>query len=85
MQGILSSDSCVFNVIRAYARLTNYIHIFRKALLLYRLDRREEAIESVILSIAGYPWNWSAWVLLGNCVEDSEEVVRHPFINNCIK
>jgi len=57
---------------------------FMKALLLYRLSRREEAIESVVLSIGGYPWNWSAWILLGNCVEDSEEVFRLPFINFCI-
>lgn len=49
-------------------------HFYRKALLLYRLGRREEAIEADIRSIASYPWNWSAWTLLGNCVEDSEEV-----------
>ena len=46
----------------------------RKALLLYRLGRREEAIEADIRSIALYPWNWSAWTLLGTCVDDSEEV-----------
>lgn len=48
--------------------------MFMKALLLYRLGRREEAIEADIRSIALYPWNWSAWTLLGNCVEDSEEL-----------
>jgi tetratricopeptide (TPR) repeat protein len=42
--------------------------------LLYRLGRREEAIEADIRSIALYPWNWSAWTLLGTCVDDSEEV-----------
>ena len=46
----------------------------RKALFLSRLARREEAIESVLRSIAGYPWNWSAWTLLASCIADGEEV-----------
>jgi hypothetical protein len=46
----------------------------RKGLFLSRLNRREEAIESIILSIGGYPWNWSAWALLGRCIGDGEEV-----------
>ncbi|KAH7927147.1 TPR-like protein [Leucogyrophana mollusca] len=48
--------------------------LFLKALFLSRLSRREEAIESIILSISGYPWNWSAWTLFGNCVGDGEEM-----------
>ncbi|PPQ67252.1 LOW QUALITY PROTEIN: hypothetical protein CVT25_005836 [Psilocybe cyanescens] len=48
--------------------------IFLKALFLSRLSRREEAIESVLLSIAGCKWNWSAWTLLGSCIGDSEEL-----------
>jgi anaphase-promoting complex subunit 8 len=47
---------------------------YRKALFLSNLNRREEAIESALLSIAGYPWNWSTWVLLGSCIGDGEEV-----------
>ncbi|KAI0699551.1 hypothetical protein BC835DRAFT_1412536 [Cytidiella melzeri] len=35
---------------------------------------REEAIESTLLSIATYPWNWSAWTVLGECVYDGEEL-----------
>ena len=46
----------------------------RKALLLKRESRREEAIEALILSIGKYPWNWSAWVLLGTCISDRDEV-----------
>ncbi|KAF7376203.1 Anaphase-promoting complex subunit 8 [Mycena sanguinolenta] len=46
-----------------------------KALFLSRLkDRRDEAIESAILSIAGFPWNWATWTLLGSCIEDGEEL-----------
>lgn len=45
-----------------------------KGLFLRRLNRREEAIESALLSIANYPWNWAAWTLLGECVDDGEEV-----------
>ncbi|KAF9066627.1 hypothetical protein BDP27DRAFT_1449615 [Rhodocollybia butyracea] len=45
-----------------------------KAIFLSRLFRREEAMESVILSIAGFPWNWSAWTLLISCIRDGEEL-----------
>ncbi|KAF8906491.1 hypothetical protein CPB84DRAFT_1813749 [Gymnopilus junonius] len=48
--------------------------LFLKALFLSRLSRREEAIESALLSIAGCKWNWSAWTLLGSCVGDGEEL-----------
>ncbi|KAI9569620.1 hypothetical protein HD554DRAFT_2089548 [Boletus coccyginus] len=48
--------------------------LFLKGLFLSRLNRREEAIESIILSIGGYPWNWSAWALLGRCIGDGEEL-----------
>ncbi len=50
---------------------------FSKALFLSRLSRREEAIESVLLSIAGVRWNWSAWLLLASCIGDGEEVFIH--------
>ncbi len=46
----------------------------RKALFLSRLSRREEAIECALLSIVGFPWNWSCWTLLGSCIGDGEEV-----------
>ncbi|KAL0956553.1 hypothetical protein HGRIS_002690 [Hohenbuehelia grisea] len=48
--------------------------IFLKSLFLSRLSRREEAIESALLSIAGFPWNWSAWTLLGTCIGDGDEL-----------
>jgi anaphase-promoting complex subunit 8 len=51
------------------------LHLKRKALFLSRLSRREEAIESVLISLAGFRWNWSAWTLLGSCIGDGEEVV----------
>ncbi|KAL6305062.1 hypothetical protein BKA93DRAFT_246990 [Sparassis latifolia] len=48
--------------------------LFLKALFLRRLSRREEAIESALLSIAGYPWNWAAWSVLGECLGDGDEL-----------
>ncbi|KAJ7462371.1 hypothetical protein B0H11DRAFT_2055441 [Mycena galericulata] len=49
--------------------------LFLKALFLSRLSgRRDEAIESAILSIAGFQWNWATWTLLGSCIEDGEEL-----------
>ncbi|KAG1808266.1 uncharacterized protein BJ212DRAFT_1384423 [Suillus subaureus] len=48
--------------------------LFLKAVFLSRLNRREEAIESIIRSISGYHWNWSVWTLLYNCVGDGDEL-----------
>ncbi|KAI0663596.1 TPR-like protein [Cubamyces menziesii] len=48
--------------------------LFLKAVFLYRLSRREEAMESAILSIAQYPWNWSTWIALGDCLADGDEL-----------
>ncbi|KAF9450423.1 TPR-like protein [Macrolepiota fuliginosa MF-IS2] len=48
--------------------------LFLKALFLSRLSRREEAIECALLSISGFPWNWSCWTLLGSCISDGEEL-----------
>ncbi|KAF9241549.1 hypothetical protein BU15DRAFT_44778 [Melanogaster broomeanus] len=48
--------------------------LFLQGLFLSRLNRREEAIESILSSIDGYPWNWSAWTLLGRCIGDPEEL-----------
>jgi anaphase-promoting complex subunit 8 len=44
-----------------------------KGLVLNRVGRREEAIEAGILSISGYPWNWSTWLMLISCIKDGEE------------
>ncbi|KAI6002699.1 hypothetical protein EDD15DRAFT_2385326 [Pisolithus albus] len=48
--------------------------LFLKGLFLFRLNRREEAVENIIVSLGAYPWNWSAWTLLGQCVGDAQEV-----------
>ncbi|EPQ57253.1 TPR-like protein [Gloeophyllum trabeum ATCC 11539] len=48
--------------------------LFLKALFLSRMRRREETIESLLLSLSRYPWNWSAWTLLGQCISDGEEL-----------
>jgi anaphase-promoting complex subunit 8 len=42
--------------------------------MLYRLNRREAAMECALLSIQRYLWNWSAWDLLSSLINDSEEV-----------
>ncbi|KAI9437722.1 TPR-like protein [Lactarius indigo] len=48
--------------------------LFLRGLLLYRLNRREEAIECALLSLQLYLWNWSAWDLLSNLINDGEEL-----------
>lgn len=48
--------------------------LFLKAVFLSRLNRREEAIESILRSISGYHWNWSVWTLLCSCVGDGDEL-----------
>ncbi|PPQ62808.1 hypothetical protein CVT24_000502 [Panaeolus cyanescens] len=35
---------------------------------------RQEAIESILRSIASFKWNWSAWTVLANCINDAEEL-----------
>ena len=47
---------------------------FSRGLILYRLNRREAAMECALLSLQRYLWNWSAWDLLSSLVNDSEEV-----------
>ncbi|KAJ7103145.1 hypothetical protein B0H15DRAFT_811138 [Mycena belliarum] len=51
--------------------------LFLKALFLFRLARREEAIDCVLLSIIALPWNWSAWTLLGDCIDDPKTLAKH--------
>ncbi|KAI0819986.1 TPR-like protein [Trametes gibbosa] len=48
--------------------------LFLKTVFLCRMSRRTEAMESAILSIAQYPWNWSTWVALGDCLLDGDEL-----------
>ncbi|KAJ6586986.1 hypothetical protein DFH09DRAFT_1142190 [Mycena vulgaris] len=63
------------NLLNRVVNATDPWLLFLKALFLSRLSgRRDEAIESAILSIAGYPWNWATWTLLGSCIEDGEEL-----------
>ncbi|KAF7315598.1 Anaphase-promoting complex subunit 8 [Mycena indigotica] len=65
--------------------------LYLKALFLSRFPmRRDEAIESAILSIAGFPWNWGVWSLLSTCINDGGELSAilpllplptvHPFV-----
>ncbi|KAF8502373.1 TPR-like protein [Russula emetica] len=48
--------------------------LFLRGLLLYRLNRRDAAIECALLSLQRYLWNWSAWDLLSNLINDGEEL-----------
>jgi hypothetical protein len=45
-----------------------------RGLILYRLNRREAAMECALLALQRYLWNWSAWDLLSSLINDSEEV-----------
>ncbi|KAF7307334.1 TPR-REGION domain-containing protein [Mycena indigotica] len=48
--------------------------LFLKALLLFRLQRFEETIDCVLLSLETIPWNWSSWMLLVDCIHDPESL-----------
>jgi len=67
-------NTSLLDLLEMVKNATDPFLLFLKALLLYRLSRREEAIESALLSIADYPWNWSAWTILGECLGDGEEL-----------
>ncbi|KAH9929513.1 TPR-like protein [Epithele typhae] len=62
------------NLLGSVTNATDPWLLFLKAVFLCRLSRREEAIESAILSLTTYPWNWSTWVVLGECLSDGDEL-----------
>ncbi|KIL66252.1 hypothetical protein M378DRAFT_161115 [Amanita muscaria Koide BX008] len=67
-------NTSLTDLLETVRNATDPWQLFLKALFLSRLSRREEAIESALLSIAGFQWNWSAWTLLGSCIGDGEEL-----------
>ncbi|KAF7973712.1 hypothetical protein HWV62_14398 [Athelia sp. TMB] len=68
------TNTSLLELLEQVKNATNPWLLFLKALFLCGLKRREEAIESALLSISGYPWNWSTWTLLGSCIGDGEEL-----------
>ena len=73
------------NFRRACDASTHRVHVSR-GLLLYRLNRRDAAIECALLSLQRYLWNWSAWDLLSNLINDGEEVGSwcHQLLSFCL-
>lgn len=67
-------NNSIIHLLQPIQNSSDSWHLFLKSLFLRRLERREEAIESALLSIAKYPWNWSVWTLLGECLGDGEEL-----------
>lgn len=45
-------------------------------MVLKGLMRKAEAVESAILSLQSYPWNWSCWKLLWDIVDDHDVIER---------
>ncbi|THU95523.1 TPR-like protein [Dendrothele bispora CBS 962.96] len=45
--------------------------LFLKALFYARMSRADDVRETLAESLSAYPWNWSAWTLLGTCVDSS--------------
>ena len=46
----------------------------RKGILLHRSNKRIEAMDALIKSLNSYPYNWSAWLMLGDCIQDIDDV-----------
>ncbi|OSX66337.1 hypothetical protein POSPLADRAFT_1133350, partial [Postia placenta MAD-698-R-SB12] len=74
-------NTSLLDLLEMVKNATDPFLLFLKALFLRRLSRREEAIESALLSIAAYPWNWSAWTVLGECLGDGEEMFQVKTLN----
>ncbi|KAL4246021.1 hypothetical protein ABKN59_008839 [Abortiporus biennis] len=70
----LPVNQSLIELLAQVSNATDPWQLFLKALFLFRLSRRAEAIECALLSIASYPWNWSVWTLLGECLGDGEEL-----------
>lgn len=47
-----------------------------RSIVLKNLLRKPEAIEAALLSLQSYPWNWSAWRLLWDLVDDHNVLIR---------
>lgn len=48
--------------------------LYLKGILLHRSSKRIEAMDALIKSLNANPWNWSAWLMLGVCVQDIDDV-----------
>ncbi|KII92586.1 hypothetical protein PLICRDRAFT_695920 [Plicaturopsis crispa FD-325 SS-3] len=68
-------NASLLDLLEMVRNVTDPWLLFLRALFCSRLSRREEAIESAILSIAGCPWNWSTWILLSDCIGDGDELL----------
>ncbi|KAK7473286.1 Anaphase-promoting complex subunit 8 [Stygiomarasmius scandens] len=53
---------------------------FLKALFCARMSRVEDARKILCESLSKYPWNWSAWTLLGTCVDST--TLLHEIISS---
>lgn len=60
---------CTLGIFSIYALTT-----IRKGILLHRSSKRIEAMDVLIKSLNAYPWNWSAWLMLGVCIQDIDDV-----------
>ncbi|EPT05038.1 hypothetical protein FOMPIDRAFT_1112440 [Fomitopsis schrenkii] len=80
-QPTLPINTSLTDLLEMVKNATDPFLLFLKALFLCRLTRREEAIESALLSIASYPWNWSTWMVLGECLGDGEEMFQVKTLN----
>ncbi|KAI0630266.1 TPR-like protein [Trametes polyzona] len=67
-------NTSLHELLQLVANATDPWLLFLKAVILCRMGRRTMAIESAILSISQYPWNWSTWVALGDCLSDGDEL-----------
>ncbi|TIA73790.1 hypothetical protein E3P91_01294 [Wallemia ichthyophaga] len=48
--------------------------LYLKGILLHRSSKRIEAMDALIKSLNANPWNWSAWLMLGVCVQDIDDL-----------
>ncbi|KAG8858171.1 Anaphase-promoting complex subunit 23 [Serendipita sp. 411] len=69
-------NSALASILDGIQRTKDPFLLFLKGLILHRLNRRDEAIESLILSVTAYPWNWSTWEALSRCIKDRIELAK---------
>ncbi|TIC59464.1 TPR-like protein [Wallemia mellicola] len=48
--------------------------LYLKGILLHRSSKRIEAMDVLIKSLNAYSWNWSAWLMLGVCIQDIDDL-----------
>ncbi|KAJ4486379.1 hypothetical protein J3R30DRAFT_3446262 [Lentinula aciculospora] len=79
-QAPLPVNTAIHDLLDSVTHSTDPWLQFLEALFLHRLSRIPEALNVLYHTLSLCPWNWSAWALLGQCL-DSSKVLTDALTN----